>query len=201
MLGRDHGTRWIYPNSYGGWCHRCDCWVAAGTGQVRFDGTRWVTRQLGGACHTPEYTSYVTDHSEAWDRVRQARLLYAGNRCEWRTLFSARCRVVAPLQCHHRHYLTLGNERLKDVIILCREHHALADGRRRLFGRYPIIGRPINGTWLATSLEFPNASGSAVPARGAVVPTFDPVASHAGVGGADPGERALESTRTRLDSK
>ncbi len=145
MLGGGYsrsGTRWLSPNRYTTPCHRCGLSVPVGTGEFRFDGTQWIVRHFGGTCHTPAYTHYISEESPAWRRVRMARLEYAGHRCEWRGLFSGRCRVSVPLQCHHRHYRTLGAESLEDVIILCLVHHKIADARRRSWGTWPLIGRP-----------------------------------------------------------
>lgn len=46
-----------------------------------------------------------------------------GGRC-------ARCRDMKPLQLHHKHYRTLGNERLQDVEALCVDCHKIADKER-----------------------------------------------------------------------
>lgn len=135
-------TRWLAPNRFQAICVRCATPVAAGQGETRFDGARWIVRHPGGRCHTVEYTRYVSMESPEWQRVRHARLEYAGGKCEWRVLLLSRCKETSGLECHHRHYLTLGHEPLKDVIILCKPHHNLADRRRRSWGKWPLFGRP-----------------------------------------------------------
>jgi hypothetical protein len=134
--------RWTGPNRFSGPCVRCQQPVLPGSGEVRFDGTRWVLRHSGGRCHTVGYTHYIAGDSPEWQRVRAARLSHAGHRCEWRRWGWKRCTEAVSLECHHRHYRTLGAERLKDVIILCLAHHRIADGRRRYWGAWPLIGRP-----------------------------------------------------------
>jgi hypothetical protein len=140
-------TRWLAPNRYEGTCVRCLKVVEIGSGEYRHDGIQWIVRHHPGACHSVGYSTYVSEHAPAWERVRAARMEFAGHRCEWRNLIAGRCRVVAPLQCHHRHYRTFGRERLKDVIILCHEHHEIADNRRRQWGTWPLFGRPFSGSW------------------------------------------------------
>jgi hypothetical protein len=142
-FGSSQGTRWLYPSRYAGPCIRCHQLVPAGTGQFRFDGARWVVRHTGGHCHTPGYVWYVSQGSETWQRVRSARLDFAGHRCEWFTIWSRRCKATDGLEIHHRHYQTLGSESLSDVIALCHPHHMVADQRRRTWGSWPLVGRPI----------------------------------------------------------
>ena len=146
-MGWGRPTRWLAPSRFPAVCDRCGEVVAPGDGQVRFDGAQWVVRHLGGRCHTRLYIDHVGNHSENWQRVREARMEFAGHRCEHHGWLSGRCRVVAPLQCHHRHYRTLGHERLKDVVMLCADHHDRADRWRRAFGTWPLLGRPSSGTW------------------------------------------------------
>ena len=135
-------SRWMYPNRYDSPCVRCAQRVSAGTGEYRFDGAQWVVRHAGGRCHTVLYTSYVSMESAAWREVRRVRLEYAGHRCEWKPLFRGRCETNQNLECHHRHYRNLGAEPLRDLIILCHEHHVIADDRRRTWGSWPLFGGP-----------------------------------------------------------
>jgi len=143
---RTRPTRWLAPNRYDSMCIRCNQLVPAGTGWFRFDGVRWVVSHPAGQCHSVGYTQYISDESAAWEQVRRRRLEFAKNQCEWRSFSLRRCLVGEHLQCHHRHYHTLGSERLSDVIMLCKPHHNLADRRRKQFGAWPLIGRPILGS-------------------------------------------------------
>ena len=74
------------------------------------------------------YIRYL--HTTAWHAKRQQRLAIAGGRCEWRVLFW-RCKERHALECHHRTYRRLGNERMSDLAMLCKFHHGLADRLRR----------------------------------------------------------------------
>jgi hypothetical protein len=171
MFGRS-GTRWLAPNRYNSLCVRCQQPVPAGTGEFRYDGERWVVRHPGGECHTVAYTQYVSQESLEWQRVRHARMQYAGHRCEWRGLFSGRCRVSWPLQCHHRHYRNLGAEPLADVVILCVPHHEIADDRRRFWGSWPLIGHPFWGPSIPI-MDTPTEM-KPVPGPPSGLPTQDP---------------------------
>ena len=69
--------------------------------------------------HSPQYISYL--HSAAWSVKRDQVLIRAQHRCE-------HCeRENVPLQVHHRHYRSLGKEKLSDLSALCSECHAAAD--------------------------------------------------------------------------
>ena len=145
FMGRRYARaayRWHTPNRFEGTCLRCGTPVPAGAGQFRFDGVRWVVRHAGGTCHTALYNHYVSMESPEWQRIRRARLDFARDRCEWQGLFTKRCAVTSPLECHHRHYRTLGHEELTDLIILCPNHHRIADQRRRTWGSWPLFGTP-----------------------------------------------------------
>jgi hypothetical protein len=139
-------THWLVPNRLEGTCQWCGHPVLTGQGETRFTGAIWIVRHLKGTCHSKGYSQYVSLESKAWELVRKARLDFAGHRCEWRSLLFVRCKAVESLQCHHRHYHTLGAERLRDVIMLCAKHHQLADRRRRNRGVYPTIGHPLFGS-------------------------------------------------------
>ena len=104
--------------------------------------------------------------------MREARLAYAAHRCEWRSLWKGRCGARDFLECHHRHYRTLGAESLSDVIMVCREHHRIADRRRRAWGAWPLIGRPF---W-RSSFPGPWSAKAAVPegpSAGPIAPTVE----------------------------
>jgi len=138
-------TRWLVPNRYGGSCVWCGQQVAVGQGEIRFTGAVWIVRHRKGTCHSKGYSEYISHESRAWELVRKARMDFAGHRCEWRSLLLVRCKEVETLECHHRHYHTLGAERLPDVIMLCGRHHRVADQRRKIWGVYPRLGRPLLG--------------------------------------------------------
>lgn len=55
--------------------------------------------------HSLFYQSYVNPNNPAWQALRKLVFDRSGGRCE-------RCSDLAPLQCHHKHYDTLGWERL-----------------------------------------------------------------------------------------
>ena len=143
---RGRPTRWLVPNRFGGSCSWCGQPVAAGQGEFRFTGAVWIVRHPMGTCHSKGYSQYVSHESKAWELVRKARMNFAGHRCEWRSLFFARCTEDGMLECHHRHYHTLGAERLRDVVMLCSKHHRVADRRRKIWGVYPRFGRPLLGS-------------------------------------------------------
>jgi hypothetical protein len=148
-------TRWMVPNRYASTCFRCGNSVPAGAGDFRFTGQVWIVRHHGGRCHTALYSHYVSMESPGWQRVRLARLEYSGGRCEWRTLLVMRCPETTELECHHRNYQNLGHEPLKDVIILCKRHHAVADQLRRTWGSWPIFGRPVGAVQSINATPFP----------------------------------------------
>jgi 5-methylcytosine-specific restriction endonuclease McrA len=71
-----------------------------------------------------EYKEYM--NSQEWENKRQEKLASVGHRCEmhgevklgW---FQVAC--TGPLQVHHLHYRTLGNESMGDLQALCYGHH------------------------------------------------------------------------------
>ncbi|MCI4339911.1 MAG: hypothetical protein L3J73_01395 [Thermoplasmata archaeon] len=157
------------PNRYHSTCVRCQKPVAAGSGEFRNDGSRWIVRHAGGHCHSVLYTSYVAEESLEWQQRRRARMEYAGFRCEWHGLLSGRCPAVGPLDCHHRHYRSLGHEPLRDLVVLCPSHHAIADSRRRAWGQWPLFGRPF---W--SSVPAPVGPGTPPPPPPPAAPTPPP---------------------------
>jgi len=72
--------------------------------------------------HTAFYVAYLK--STVWANFRQQVIEAAGNRC-------VRCRDLAFLQVHHKHYLTLGRESPNDVEALCPSCHRFADEVRQ----------------------------------------------------------------------
>jgi 5-methylcytosine-specific restriction endonuclease McrA len=61
------------------------------------------------------YSDYL--RSGHWGRKRQAALRHHGERCN-------RCDAVNDLQVHHKTYDRRGNERMKDLEVLCADCHA-----------------------------------------------------------------------------
>lgn len=73
---------------------------------------------------SPEYRRYI--ESAEW-RLTRYRALKAA-----RWMCSSCGRSGLPLEVHHRHYETLGNERLSDLRVLCRRCHRNADLVRKI---------------------------------------------------------------------
>ena len=61
------------------------------------------------------YEDYL--QSDVWQRTRELALEYYGSRC-------CLCNSNEKLNVHHRTYEHKGNERLADLIVLCRDCHA-----------------------------------------------------------------------------
>ncbi len=160
-LGSSGRTPWLFPSRYTGPCVRCHQLVQAGHGEFRKEGANWLVRHPGGRCHTPAYAWYVSESSEPWRLVRHARLEFAGGQCEWTGFLWRRCPATIGLEIHHRHYDTFGAERLHDLIALCHPHHVVADARRRTWGSWPILGRPI---WQRSGPVIPPAELAVVAA-------------------------------------
>lgn len=60
--------------------------------------------------------------SPAWEALRSAALIYAGNCCQI-------CNSKKHLNVHHRHYNNAwGQEKLNDLTVLCRKCHAKFHG-------------------------------------------------------------------------
>lgn len=56
--------------------------------------------------------------SDFWYDLRSQRMVIANHQCE-----VPGCNSKHRLNCHHTHYLTLGNETVEDVRIVCRSCH------------------------------------------------------------------------------
>jgi len=66
--------------------------------------------------------------SDRWAELKQKVINRRGRKCE-------RCNAgEKPLDLHHKHYKTFGNERQKDVVLLCRECHRAEDVERKRRG-------------------------------------------------------------------
>jgi hypothetical protein len=68
----------------------------------------------------PLYSDYL--QSDVWKRTRELALEYYGNAC-------CVCNSRTSLDVHHRTYERLGHERLTDLAVLCRDHHATFHGK------------------------------------------------------------------------
>jgi len=64
----------------------------------------------------PVYALYIK--SAEWRKKREAKLKSVGKRCE-----NIRCRSEFNLECHHKTYVRLGREKLRDLQILCTVCH------------------------------------------------------------------------------
>jgi 5-methylcytosine-specific restriction endonuclease McrA len=66
--------------------------------------------------------------TQKYSELRNQALAAAGYRCE-------RCGFSGPLELHHKHYASLGNERLTDVEMLCRKCHERETERQWAYRR------------------------------------------------------------------
>jgi hypothetical protein len=73
-----------------------------------------------------EYQKYI--QSMDWYQKRKEALAHYGNKCAKDG--SGAC--FGPLQVHHKHYRSLGNEKMGDLVVLCKRHHDFADYLRGL---------------------------------------------------------------------
>lgn len=75
------------------------------------------------------YRDYIA--SEGWRKKRQQRLDLDGRMC-------TNCDATTRLEVHHLTYERLGNERMEDLVTMCREcharHHGLNPGALRVAG-------------------------------------------------------------------
>jgi 5-methylcytosine-specific restriction endonuclease McrA len=62
------------------------------------------------------YYKYIS--SKAWRRKREEAFNHHGRKCQ-------RCRSIAKLRVHHKHYRSLGREKMTDLEILCDDCHSL----------------------------------------------------------------------------
>lgn len=67
------------------------------------------------------YRTYLD--SPAWDELRRRKLREAGYRCEMCGAKSGE------LNCHHKHYRTLGHESARDLLLVCKPCHQQIHGR------------------------------------------------------------------------
>lgn len=66
--------------------------------------------------------------SQRWKDLKWERIMYAKFCCEncGRRYVGSKVKgAMKVFQLHHRHYMTVGNEQLPDVMILCRTCHRL----------------------------------------------------------------------------
>lgn len=114
----------------------------------------WVERQIEEVRAWAKRRHVANQQTKRYQELRKRRLAKAGYQCE-------KCSSPRDLQLHHRHYGTLGRERLSDVVILCDACHvheterqaALTRARWKPIGtgktrRTPSEARP----WLCKAL-------------------------------------------------
>lgn len=82
---------------------------------------------------TAKYRAHMA--SPEWAELRERKLDEVGHTC-WvqrnhrkKNLNASPCKGY--LQVHHKHYRTLGHERLKDLEVFCEHHHEVADELRK----------------------------------------------------------------------
>jgi hypothetical protein len=91
---------------------------------------------------TDEYKDYIK--SNAWKAKRAQKLNEVGHKCKYHdsgeqrylpdgTLQKISC--SGPLQVHHKHYRTLGNEAMSDLEVLCKYHHEILHVKKKIFGK------------------------------------------------------------------
>ncbi len=75
--------------------------------------------RIAPALTVGRYEDYL--QSDVWKRTRELALEYYGDKC-------CLCNSADNLNVHHRTYERKGNERLSDLIVLCRDCHATYHG-------------------------------------------------------------------------
>lgn len=63
------------------------------------------------------YDSKTYYYSPRWLRLRREVLAFAEHKCN-------KCGTRNELNVHHKHYKTLGNEDISDLIVLCKRCHS-----------------------------------------------------------------------------
>lgn len=74
------------------------------------------------------YQSYLK--SDHWRELRQAKLLEQDFRCE-------KCKRKSCLEVHHKHYDTVGMEKLSDLAVLCADHHESEHAKNHKYEKLP----------------------------------------------------------------
>ena len=69
-----------------------------------------------------KYKEYLK--SKTWKKRRYAKVEEAGFKCE-------NCSETSYLEVHHKHYGNLFNEDTKDLMVLCKGCHWIADQKRK----------------------------------------------------------------------
>jgi len=91
---------------------------------------------------TKEYKDYI--NSDAWKLKRAEKLAQAGRKCKYHDEPEQRYSPFGkletigcsgPLQVHHKHYRTLGNESMEDLEVLCKYHHEKYHFEKKVFKR------------------------------------------------------------------
>ncbi len=81
--------------------------------------------KINTMAHSRYYLDYLK--SDKWQRIRKLKLKLEKYRCAHKR----RKNCQGYLQVHHLHYRNLGNERLADLMVLCKLHHGIADRQRK----------------------------------------------------------------------
>lgn len=89
------------------------CKIIANTNDPTIKKVRWTNQAWSS------YSEYL--YTPHWQFMKIEALEYYGRSC-------VLCGSTKALSVHHRHYRTLGNERLKDLSVLCRPCHAKHHG-------------------------------------------------------------------------
>lgn len=89
-------------------------------GTQRKGNSKFITQLEKERIDYPEYLQSAT-----WQTKRRKKLVQANGRCQV-------CGSDARLEVHHNTYARVGNERMSDLLVLCRECHQLFHDERRL---------------------------------------------------------------------
>jgi 5-methylcytosine-specific restriction endonuclease McrA len=85
----------------------------------------WLKSLFGMRLTHAEYRLKYHEYllSSKWKKIRAKVLKRDGNRCRYRRFYLFRCKGTKNLQVHHKNYKNVFNEKLKDLVTLCRYHH------------------------------------------------------------------------------
>lgn len=98
-------------------------WVGQHVGPRAVDPAEWAAIPARSATKGTGYRAYLL--TDEWKRRRAIKLRQAGHRCQL-------CNGTGGLDVHHRTYERAGNERIDDLIVLCRSCHDVFHQHRRV---------------------------------------------------------------------